>query len=972
MYQLRALGRLGLQSATHLDAAAIAGRAKPLALLAFLDAAPKRTASRASLCALFWEGSSESRARQTLRQTVHQLRRQLGDDAIVGEGDQLRLGDTIDSDRRRFLAQLDEGDDAAAVRTYTGPFLDGLAIQGARDFDGWVDLERTRLSTAFLAAAEREIDRLRAAGRGQEAAALARRARDEQPFRIEAWHRLIETSLLADLPIDAVVEAEALELMARREALELTTPTVRLLEQARSATRRRAGGVSGAASFVGRRDAIAAATAAWELAQRNRPAWLHLVGPAGIGKTRLLEELAERIDRVDATVAAVRAHPGERSVRSALAASVGAALLEQPGAKGADPASLAAVRALGAPGHDHPRDQASPLELRALADLVAAVSEARPLLLVVDDLHWADPTSSTLLAGLWHRSAELRLLVLSAGRPGPDAGLPEGVRTLSLEPFSSGETAALVELVGPTMPSEARQVLAGTVHSASGGNPLLAAETIRLLASRGAIEPAPDGTYRVGDLAEAAIGQQDVLGARLESLSPTGRRLVEVLAVAGVPVATAVAARAADVDPDAARAGLTELFRAGFADHVARGWQTSHDALAEVALDRGDARRAHAALGHALLDQPSASLSTLQAAGRHLLEAEDSSALREAWLRWLGQIRRLGDRSPAGVLAADFLQAEAPAALRRALVRATTPRRAVLVGIALAIAASTALLLGATQPYQLRVASLPVTGSPLSPAPVVEVQNWFGRALTRATGTVTASIADGIGRLGGTMEVPLAAGRATFEELVLDVGGVRIDDSTTLRFAYEGIHFDQRIATGQWSQLPLDLWLDGARLSTGPIDSSVRTITVSAGERITGQVRFRYTSRYGSASVLLGMTPTWGEPSSVWRTLRAVATPVERAPVTADLDVLAPAEPGRYRLIFAIAAEGNVAAMMSGTNWRLEPEWNDDNQLARLADSLLDRADREGGVTVDWDFITGRDPQRIGLTTITLVVEPGT
>jgi len=127
---------------------------KSLALLALL--AVQGSATRERLMALLWSESDAERARGSLKQAIHLLRRHLGaPDLLLGTAE-LRLNpERIQSDVQLFLHSLAEGDYASAVRHYGGPFLDGFHLHGAPEFERWTDAERTDLARKFADCLER-------------------------------------------------------------------------------------------------------------------------------------------------------------------------------------------------------------------------------------------------------------------------------------------------------------------------------------------------------------------------------------------------------------------------------------------------------------------------------------------------------------------------------------------------------------------------------------------------------------------------------------------------------------------------------------------------------------------------------------------------------------------------------------------------------------------------------------------------
>lgn len=150
MFRLLTLGGLSLVD----DGAPVTGAASQrsrLALLAVLAASGPAGISRDKLLACLWPESGEERARHALKQAVYSLRRDLGSEtAITGTATLSLDANIVTSDLRDFDDSITRGDDAAAVALYAGPFLDGVFVRSAPEFDQWAAAERARLERAYL------------------------------------------------------------------------------------------------------------------------------------------------------------------------------------------------------------------------------------------------------------------------------------------------------------------------------------------------------------------------------------------------------------------------------------------------------------------------------------------------------------------------------------------------------------------------------------------------------------------------------------------------------------------------------------------------------------------------------------------------------------------------------------------------------------------------------------------------------
>jgi TolB-like protein/DNA-binding SARP family transcriptional activator/Flp pilus assembly protein TadD len=142
-----------------------------LALLALIAMAPGQRLSRDKLIAYLWPESDSERARNLLKVSSYVLRTELGELALVSEGDDLRLNanvvriDAVDLD-----AALARADHAGAVALYKGPFLDGFFLSDAPEFEQWAARERERLAARYAKALEALAEQTEAKGDASAAA----------------------------------------------------------------------------------------------------------------------------------------------------------------------------------------------------------------------------------------------------------------------------------------------------------------------------------------------------------------------------------------------------------------------------------------------------------------------------------------------------------------------------------------------------------------------------------------------------------------------------------------------------------------------------------------------------------------------------------------------------------------------------------------------------------------------------------
>ena len=286
------------------------------------------------------------------------------------------------------------------------------------------------------------------------------------------------------------------------------------------------------AAMVGRERELAQLRQAFERAVHDSTPYLFTVlGPPGIGKSRLAKELAASIGTEATILTGHCLAYGEGITFWPLAEIVRQLAGEDPRegllrlVAGEDDAELVVERIAGAIG---PVERASASEetFWAVRRLLEAVARKRPLVLVLEDLHWAEPTLLDLVEHLadWTRDASILLLCLARPelleqRPSW-AGGKLNATSILLEPLSEQESDFLIEsLVEETLEEEVR----ARIVEAAGGNPLFLEQMLAMVTEEGT-----DG----GELA-VPPSIQALLSARLDRLGPDERAVLERASVAG-------------------------------------------------------------------------------------------------------------------------------------------------------------------------------------------------------------------------------------------------------------------------------------------------------------------------------------------------------------------------------------------------------------------------------------------------------
>lgn len=358
----------------------------------------------------------------------------------------------------------------------------------------------------------------------------------------------------------------------------------RALEKSGARSRFEATAQGGLIPMVGREDELASLVGIWRTAAGGALQAILIEGEAGIGKSRLVQSLKERLDgephvrlelycsphyqntalypfieHLERTAKPDPRVPPQEAVRrlegllhqaglhDAQSLALTASLLSLPSAEAAAPPPL-------------PPEQQRQRTLEILVQWVLAQAAEQPALVVVEDLHWVDPSTVELLRLLFERGADAPVLVVATSRPGAEAPWPaaspqaHSIRLHSLQPEQIG---AMVRLLSPGRAPEP-ELLAELV-ARSDGVPLFVEELIRLVAEAGG----PGATLAEALPPGSVPGRlQDLLAERLDRLGPA-KRTAQVAAVCGREFPVELLLAVSDQEEPAVRRDLQRLRKGG-------------------------------------------------------------------------------------------------------------------------------------------------------------------------------------------------------------------------------------------------------------------------------------------------------------------------------------------------------------------------------------------------------------------------
>jgi DNA-binding SARP family transcriptional activator len=508
--------------------------------------------SRSQLASTLWPDELPEDARSNLRRHLHRLVKALPEIDIPW-----LLTDTFSVawnheapavvDALEFEALAAHPETAPdAIERYTGELLPDCydePIVAARErlkarylqicYDGAVEARRERRFAAAAAFAERimAIDPLR-----EDALRLLMAVRYDAGDRSTAlslYERFVAL-LRAEMGIAPMPETAALrDTIVANEPLATQSADSADLELSRG---------NDPLPFVGRADDLSELRAAWRRAAAGNGTLVFVSGEPGIGKSRLVAELALAVDAEGGRVLSGITSKPETQPYQALVDALRRSLqlLSETDVEFVWLSALAALipeLSVMVPGLPQaPNLEAAAARTRlfeAIARCFEALSRARPVLLILEDLHWASPAGIQALEVLARRAGVLPILIVATYRPEEvEAGsalrdLRKSLQrdrravTISLRPLDRSDVERIVTLT-PSL-ERAPEELAASLFVYSEGNPLFVAQLLRDFVESGAL---PEAT-------SAVVSLKSVILSRVERLDPGVRAVLEVAAIIG-------------------------------------------------------------------------------------------------------------------------------------------------------------------------------------------------------------------------------------------------------------------------------------------------------------------------------------------------------------------------------------------------------------------------------------------------------
>ncbi len=596
-FRLKLLGLPSLQREDGSDVEFPIG--KPLALLSYL-AFEYRPVRRDELAGLLWPDSSPDRARHSVRQAIWLIRRKLGEESIQGD-DPVSLSETVvSSDLEEFWTALSEGDMEAATKVWRGPFLSRLVLSECRAWEQWREEQREVLRLSLFKSLLSRCEDLKVGGREEECLGYLEVLLRLNPFSLEGRVLHIECLLrLGRVPAarqaleEARRELEGVDGAA--EAIGELEATLRE-QQARTdpgAQER----VGESLELVGRADELSGLRSLWRRAMAGQPGSACILGPTGIGKTRLAHAFLTGIEATGARAVRAKGYRGEHRIPWGTVTDLIRQLLLLPGAKGISPGSDAVLRTVlpslrtsgngGGIGNGNGESgEVQPAALSdAVADLVGAVGFEGPVALFIDDWQWADKESRSLLSRVMRQARGLPCFFLLAERTGERRLLQEraeilmkelGAPSFLLGPLAKEELGELIGLLAAISDPDQADRLVERIHRVTGGNPLFVGELFRKLGEEGVYRREGDAwildAEEVPEELDLPESVQELIEGRLQRLSPTAAQVAGALATERRSVPSRMLRRKAGVDEAVFTRAVSELV-----DREVLTWVGPHD-----------------------------------------------------------------------------------------------------------------------------------------------------------------------------------------------------------------------------------------------------------------------------------------------------------------------------------------------------------------------------------------------------------
>lgn len=502
MIQLRTLGTAEVLVGGHRIAPE---SAMMFALALFLSVSAGQRVQRSRLLDLLWPDAADDARRHALRQLLYRLRRHGFPLSLDGE-ELLIAEDSVASDIRRVLeSSWPEVADRQEVDAAAN-FLPGYDPPAGESYRQWMDELRSRVSSQYRRALLRQIEEGRRDGRWRDVDDSARQCLESDPLNEEATLAHAEAIAMSGSKAQAlqIIDRYLDELGDRNRVIGLPAKVLRRRVSESAPARSR--GEPESVPLIGREREVAQLIDTLTRTLSGRGSALFIEGVAGIGKSRIADELRTTAAMRGWRTLGIHLQPSDAQRPLGVFVDLFGALLDFPGALGCSPDSLAQLRLLtqhevrtSAEAQRSQEAEAVQERLRSAGtDLLESVLSEGPLVVLIDDLHWCDEASIGLLQHLVARSSALPVMwALTARHEGRYPILREAmadlrVETMSVNPLTPEKSNELFEFFANRAGTACAVVSTELTNAVTGGNPLFVVELARHVQETGQASSLPD------------------------------------------------------------------------------------------------------------------------------------------------------------------------------------------------------------------------------------------------------------------------------------------------------------------------------------------------------------------------------------------------------------------------------------------------------------------------------------------------
>ncbi|MFQ5709292.1 MAG: AAA family ATPase [bacterium] len=531
-------------------------------LLAYLALHRDAEITRQRIAFLFWPNSEEGQARTNLRQLLHHLRQSFPDLEHYLDIDartvKWRSSSPVCIDVAEFIKRISEAEEAAKTADLLSErtALENAARLYSADlmpecYDDWIEPDRDRLRQLLTGALERLTEICEQQGQYQEALSYAERLLTIDEFDESTYRLLIRLHALnKDRASSLRVYNRCVEVLSNELDIEPAAET----QEAHHRITRAALGPEPLTSkepeipLVGRERERSALLQAWQRTEAGNAHVVLLHGEAGIGKTRLAQELIQTINRQGFAVATACCYAAEGRLAYGpvtewlKADPIHEAVLDLDNVWQREIARLLPELLAERPDLSPPAALTESWERQRLFSALAraVLASRQPLLLFIDDIQWADPGTVEWLHYLLRFEPCAKILIVAAARAGAlSANGPLLSLTLELRRSSVLTEIELGAIDAVQTALLARHVSCGnlddkavaSLFASTEGNPLFVVEM-----TRARMEERNTGASRTKKIpGNLTLPQkvQAVIQTRLFNLSPSSKKLLELAAIIG-------------------------------------------------------------------------------------------------------------------------------------------------------------------------------------------------------------------------------------------------------------------------------------------------------------------------------------------------------------------------------------------------------------------------------------------------------